>query len=402
MMQFSSAAEMGLQPQEYEVISAILHKKLVLGVPKETAFQENRVALTPQAVQLLVSRGNEVIIESEAGVSSFFSDMDYSKAGASIVFTTEEVYKAHVIVKVSPVPADDLKHLKPGQIIFSVLNLPNLEESYLRTLLEKKITCIAFEYLKDSIGNLPIVRSMSEIAGSTSMLIAAEYLSNQYSGCGKLLGGITGIPPSKVVILGAGTVGEYAARTAIGLGADVKIFDNSIYKLQRIQNNLGVRVFTSIFQPEVLRSELSSADVAVGAIHSDLGRTPMIVTDDMVKGMKAGAVIVDVSIDQGGCFETSEVTTHKKPVFSKYDVVHYCVPNIPSRVSKTASIALSNVLVPLLLQASENGGIEDFMWIEKGLRAGVYCYNGSSTNRYLSSKFKINFTNLELLAAARF
>jgi hypothetical protein len=207
MMQFSSAAEMGLQPQEYEVISAILHKKLVLGVPKETAFQENRVAITPQAVQLLVSRGNEVMIESEAGVSSFFSDMDYSKAGATIVYSAEEVYKAHVIVKVSPVPEEDLKLLKPGQIIFSVLNLPNLAESYLRTLLEKKITCIAFEYLKDSIGNLPIVRSMSEIAGSTSMLIAAEYLSNQYSGCGKLLGGITGIPPSKVVILGAGTVG---------------------------------------------------------------------------------------------------------------------------------------------------------------------------------------------------
>lgn len=375
--------------------------QLLIGVPRERGYQENRVALTPQAVTQLVGLGHEVIVESKAGVASFFSDQAYSEAGARIVYEIEELYKAHVIVKVGPIPAEEIKFLSPGKIIFSAIHLPTMQEDYLKALLDKKVIGIAYEYLRDKSDSLPIVRSMSEIAGSSAILIAAEYMSNQFQGNGKLLGGVSGIPPSKVVILGAGTVGEFAARTALGLGSDVRIFDNSISRLKRLQNNLGQRVFTSVIQPEILGEELRSADVAVGAMHAEKGRAPMVVSEEMVQRMKPGSVIIDVSIDQGGCFETSEVTNHTKPVFKKYDVIHYCVPNIPSRVSQTASVSLSNVLGNLLIDAGEHGGVESYLWLEKGLRAGIYCYNGQLTNKYLSEKFNISFTNLELIASAR-
>lgn len=374
---------------------------LSIGVPRERGYQENRVSLTPLAVSQLIGLGHEVTVESKAGVASFFSDQEYVEAGARIVFSAEEVYKAHIIVKVGPVPKEEIQFLSPGKIVFSAIHMPTMDEAFLKALLDKKIIGIAYEYLRDSSDSLPIVRSMSEIAGSSAILIAAEYMSNQFQGNGKLLGGVSGIPSSKVVILGAGTVGEFAARTALGLGSDVRIFDNSITRLKRLQNNLGQRVYTSVFQPEILADELRTADVVVGAVHADKGRAPMVVTEQMVQQMKAGAVIVDVSIDQGGCFETSEVTNHTKPVFKKHDVIHYCVPNIPSRVSQTASVSLSNILSNLLIDAGEQGGVESYLWIEKGLRAGIYAYSGNLTNRYLSEKFSINFTNLDLIAAAR-
>jgi alanine dehydrogenase len=374
---------------------------LSIGVPRERGYQENRVALTPLAVTQLVGLGHEVLVESKAGIASFFSDKDYSEAGARIVYEVEELYKAHLIVKVGPVPMDEIQYLTPGKIVFSAIHLPTIQSDYLKALLDKKIIGIAYEYLRDKSDSLPIVRSMSEIAGSSAILIAAEYMSNQFQGNGKLLGGVSGIPPSKVVILGAGTVGEFAARTALGLGSDVRIFDNSISRLKRLQNNLGQRVYTSVLQPEILADELRTADVAVGAMYAEKGRAPMVVSEQMVQNMKPGAVIIDVSIDQGGCFETSEITNHTKPVFKKHDVIHYCVPNIPSRVSQTASVSLSNILSNLLIDAGEQGGVETYLWLEKGLRAGIYCYNGNLTNRYLSEKFNINFTNLELIAAAR-
>jgi len=374
---------------------------LSIGVPRERGYQENRVALTPSAVAQLVGLGHEVLVESKAGIASFFSDTDYSEAGARIVFEVQELYKAHLIVKVGPVPMEEIKYLTPGKIVFSAIHLPTIQADYIKALIDKKIIGIAYEYLRDKSDSLPIVRSMSEIAGSSAILIAAEYMSNQFQGNGKLLGGVSGIPPSKVVILGAGTVGEFAARTALGLGSDVRIFDNSISRLKRLQNNLGQRVYTSVLHPEILADELRTADVAVGAMHAEKGRAPMVVSERMVQNMKPGAVIIDVSIDQGGCFETSEITNHTKPVFKKYDVIHYCVPNIPSRVSQTASVSLSNILSNLLIDAGEQGGVETYLWLEKGLRAGIYCYNGNLTNRYLSEKFNINFTNLELIAAAR-
>jgi alanine dehydrogenase len=242
---------------------------------------------------------------------------------------------------------------------------------------------------------------MSEIAGSCCILIAAEYLSHSSEGVGKLLGGITGIPPSRVVILGAGTVGEYAARTALGLGSEVRVFDHSVSRLRRLQNNLGQRVYTSLVEPTTLAMELKLADVAVGAIHAPLGRTPLLVSEEMVQSMRPGSVIIDVSIDQGGCFETSEITNHTHPVFRKYGVTHYCVPNIPSRVSNTASEALSSIMSGVLLDSGEHGGLETHLWLDRGLRAGVYCYHGQLTNKYLSEVFGIGYTNLDLVASSR-
>jgi alanine dehydrogenase len=267
-------------------------------------------------------------------------------------------------------------------------------------LLNKRITAIAFEFIQDKAGTYPVIRAMSEIAGNTSMLLAAEYMSHPEYGRGKMLGGFSGISPTEVVILGAGTVGEYAARAALGMGAFVKIFDNSVYKLRRLQNNLNTRIYTSMMQPRNLLTALRTADVVIGAVHSSYGRTPCIITEDMIRQMKEGAVIIDVSIDQGGCFETSRLTDHKNPVFKMHGVTHYCVPNIASKVPHTASYALSNFLTPILLKIGEQGGIDSVLRSDFGVRQGVYLFNGVSTNKFLSDTFHLPFQDINLLMAA--
>lgn len=377
-------------------------KELFIGIPKERGFQEHRVALTPQGVALLVDSGHQVWVESGAGENAFFSDRDYSEAGAKIIYETEEIYKAHILLKIGPVPESELDFLQAHQCVFSALHLPSLSDDYIKAFIAKKATGFAYEYVKDAAGSLPIVRSLSEIAGTSSILIAAEYLNNPENGSGLLLGGITGIPPTKVLILGAGTVGEFAARTALGLGADVKVFDDSLYRLRRLQSNLNSKIYTSTIQPNLLSFELKTTDVVIGALAPKNGITPMIVSKEMIENMPQGAVIVDVSIDHGGCFETSEMTNHSNPTFEKFGVTHYAVPNICSRVSKTASQVMSNILTPILLEASQHGGIENYIWQNKGLRDGIYCFNNNLTNKDLSKKFNIKFTNLELIAAARF
>jgi alanine dehydrogenase len=279
------------------------------------------------------------------------------------------------------------------------MSMQNAE--YIRELSAKKVTAIGYEFIHEPSGVYPIIQAMSEIVGSSSILIAAEYLSNAFNGKGELLGGVAGIPPTVVVIIGAGTVGEYAARTAIGLGATVKVFDNSTDRLRRLQNRLGRRIYTSIVAPNILLKELKNADVAIGALRSSEGRTPVVVTEEMVSEMRVGSVIVDVSIDQGGCFETSEITNHLKPVFRKYGVVHYCVPNIASRVSRTASTALSNIFSQIFLSAAEEGGMDDEIWKNKTVRSGVYMYNGSITNKYIADVCKLPYKDLDLIKAAR-
>ena len=398
-----AVAQMSMQPQELMVEVRRKGGSLSIGVPKETLFQENRVPLTPESVSVLVNNGHQVIIQSKAGDNAHIYDTDYSEAGAEIAITNEEVYKkAHIILKSGPPSFEEIDMMSMNQTIISPIHLPTLSQDIIHQLMNKKVTAIAFEYIKDASNMFPIVRSMSEIAGNTSVLIAAEYLGNRKDGKGVLLGGITGVPPASVVILGAGTVGEYAARTALGLGAEVKIFDNSIYKLKQLQNNIGHRVYTSIFHEHTLTNALKHADVAIGAIHSKSGSTPMLVNENMVEGMKAGSVIVDVSIDQGGCFETSEITSHDKPFFKKYDVIHYCVPNIASRVPRTASIAISNVLTPALLEAANFGGFEKLLYMNENTRHGVYIYKGALTNYHLSQHFKIKYTDLNLLFTASF
>lgn len=266
--------------------------------------------------------------------------------------------------------------------------------------MQKKVTAVAFEYMRDDELTLPIVRSMSEIAGTTSILIASEFLSSANGGKGEMLGGVTGIPPSEVVIIGAGTVGEFAAMAALGLGASVKVFDKSTHRLRRLQTNLGTRVYTSLLHPRILEKSLLTADVALGALRSENGRSPHIVTEDMVSKMKPGSVIIDVSIDQGGCFETSELTNHTHPVFKKHDVIHYCVPNIPSRVARTASYALSNILTPILLGIADEGGFQNYIWDKPGPRSGVYVYKGILTNKFIGDQFKISTKDIDLLIAA--
>lgn len=386
--------------QEERLLVAVQPQKLFIGIPKETYFQENRVALTPESVAVLVNNGHRVVIETKAGEKSSFTDHNYSEVGAIIAYETAEVYQADIIIKVAPLSIEEVMMTKHNQTIFSALHLPTLEASYLKHLIEKKVTAIAYEYIKDDYGRFPIVRVISEIAGSAAILIGAEYLSNINNGQGILLGGIAGVPPARVVILGGGAVGEYATRTALGLGAEVRVFDNSIYKLMRLQNNVNARVYTSIINPALLSTELSKADLVIGAIHSEAGRTPIIVTKEMVSQMKPGSVIVDVSIDQGGCFETSEITNHKNPVFRQFDVIHYCVPNIASRVSKTASAALSHVLIPILQRAQKHANFDQFMLNNMGMRNGIYLYKGHVTNLYLSQRFEMKYTNLDLLISS--
>jgi alanine dehydrogenase len=390
----------------YETLEETLDVKpkgvpLNIGIPKETAFQENRIALTPDAVGVLVSNGHEVIIEHNAGEASHYRDKDYSEAGARIVFEKSEVLKAPILVKSAPVIEEDLPLLQLNQIIISPIHLSAMKAELLQKMMDKRITGISFENLKDDSGTYPIVRSMSEIAGSAVMLIAGQYLSSANHGKGVLLGGISGIPPTKVIILGAGIVGEFAARAALALGASVKVFDNSVYRLKRLQNNIGQRMWTSVMEPRILAKQLKTCEIAVGALSSQTGRTPVVVTDEMVSNMRPGSVVIDVSIDRGGCFETSRITTHEHPVFLKYGVIHYCVPNIPSGFARTASHAISNVLMPLLLEAGEEGGFENLVWHKIHLRSGIYLFKGALTNFHLSQRFDLKYTDLNLLIASQ-
>ena len=375
--------------------------KLQIGIPKEVAFQENRIALTPDAVSVLVSNGHDVTIEHNAGEAAHFADKDYSEAGAKIVYSREEVYKAPILIKSAPVIEEEIGLLQMNQLIISPIHLSILKAELLQKMMEKRITAISFENLKDDSGSYPIVRSMSEIAGSSAVLIAAQYLSSANHGKGVLLGGISGIAPTKVIIIGAGIVGEYAARAALALGASVKVFDNSVYRLKRLQNNIGQRLWTSVIEPRMLAKQLKTCEVAVGALGSESGRTPMVVTEEMVSSMRTGSVIIDVSIDRGGCFETSEITTHESPIYLKYGVIHYCVPNIPSGFARTASQAISNVLMPLLLEAGEDGGFEHMLWHQIHLRSGIYLFKGALTNFYLSERFGLKYTDLNLLIASQ-
>ncbi|MBL4623893.1 MAG: alanine dehydrogenase [Flavobacteriales bacterium] len=374
--------------------------KLYIGIPKENSFQENRVALVPTSVAFLCNNGHKIVIETGAGTACKYSDTDYSEAGAEIADGVQEVYKADIVLKIEPPTLKEVELMQHKQTLISALQLTVQPKDLIKKLMAKRITAIAWDYVKDLEGILPIVRSMGEIAGNTAILIAAEYLSNAKKGMGQMLGGISGVAPSEVVILGAGTVGEFAARSALGLGAHVKIFDNSTFRLRRMQNSIGTRLFTSTLQPEVLKQALHTADVAIGAIRATEGRTPCVVTEEMVESMKDGSVIVDVSIDQGGCFDTSEVTSHEKPTFTKYGVIHYCVPNIASRVSRTASTALSNIFAPILVDTGEEGGISNMVKKYPGVREGVYIYNGTLTNQYMGENFGIPYKDLDLLMAA--
>jgi len=389
-----------LIPMEEMLAVKNKHKKFIIGIPLEEERNENRVGLTPITVELLINNGHEVIIQSNAGNAANFSDNNYSESGARIVNTKEEVFRSDILLKVAPLSDAEIGLTKNNQLIISTLNIATQNAEYIRRLTKKKLSCLGFEFLKDDNDCYPIVRSMSEIAGSSSILTAAEYLSNVHNGKGEMLGGITGVNPSEVVILGAGTAGEFAARTALGLGAIVKVFDASTWRLKRLQNNLGKNIYTSVLHQIVLVNALKSADVVIGAIRIIEKTSNYFVSEEMVKLMKKGSVIIDISIDQGGCIETSRLTTHSNPVFVKHGVVHYCVPNIPSRVARTASYSLSNIFAPLIIEMGKAGSINNFAKQNIGFRHGLYVFNGTLTNQYIGNRFSLPTQHINLLMGA--
>jgi len=396
------AKESQYYPQEALLEVKKAKKSLFIGMPKEMSMQEKRAPLTPNSVKLLMKNGHKVCVESGAGDPSNFTDREYSDAGAKIAYSHKELFEADIVIKVESPTFEEINLMKPGKTILSALQLGNLKKSYFERLNSKRITAIGYELIEDKVGGIPVVRAMSEIAGNTVMSIAAEYLSNAHSGKGIILGGITGVTPTKVVILGAGTVGEFAARTALGLGADIQIFDNHLYKLRRIKHLLGQQVSTCTFEPSTIEGSIKNADVIIGALRVEKGRIRYLVTEEIISQMKKGSVVIDVSIDQGGCIETSKITSHQKPVFTKHGVIHYCVPNIASRVARTATTALSNIFTPMLLEISKSGSLEEMIFSHKWFMQGVYTYKGVLSNAMIGEKTGLKHRDLNLLFAARF
>ncbi len=395
------AQEQSLYPQEAPAKIAKRPNSLVIGVPREVAEQERRVPIKPESVGVLVASGHEVVVQSKAGEAANFLDREYSEAGAKIAYDAQEVFESNTVLKVEPPTLAEIEMMKPGSTLLSAFQVGKQNSAYLEAINKKKLIAIGYEFIQDKEGGLPLIRAMSEIAGSNVMIIAAECLSSSNNGRGIIIGGITGVPPTKVLILGAGTVAEFAARAALGHGAEVRVFDDNIYKMRRLKHLIGQEIYTSTFDASLLEKEIREADILVGALRMEKGQNKMLVTEDMVMEMKPGSVIIDVSIDQGGCIETSEMTSHDKPTFLKHEVTHYGVPNIASRVARTASLAISNIFTPILLEAGDLGGFDEMIYQKRWLQKGVYSYNGTITNLDLAKRFNMAFKDLSLFMAAR-
>ncbi len=385
-----------LLPQEEMLEITRKQGNLFIGIPKEIHFQEKRVCLTPDAITAIIANGHRIIVEKGAGNEAGFSDTEYSEAGAQMTSDTRKVFGCSMILKVEPPTLSEIELINPKTVLISALQLKTCDKEYFDAIAKKKITALAFEFIKDEDHSYPAVKALSEIAGTASVLIAAELMVNSDNGNGLLFGNISGVPPAEVVIIGAGTVGEFATRSALGLGANVKVFDSSITRLRKLQVNVGKTLFTSTLQPKYLMKTLRRCDVAIGALRGR-NRSPVVVTKTMVENMKKGAVIIDVSIDMGGCFETTEMTSHKTPTITKYGVIHYGVPNIPARYPKTASITISNIFTPYLLNIAESGGLENAIRFDAGLKNGLYFYRGVLTNKPVADWFDMSYSDINLL-----
>jgi len=373
--------------------------ELTIGIPCENSAHEKRICLTPESVGVLVNQGVSVVIQSGAGSPSNFSDRLYSEKGAKIVYDIKTVFATNVVLKLNPPTLEELSFMSNGATLLSAMQRGRMGQEYLIELNKKKITAIGFELLEDKGGLKPIIRTLSEIAANCIVSIAAELLSNSDGGNGVLFGGITGVPPIKVLILGAGTIGQSVCRIARNMGADVRVFDKDHYKLRRLKHDIGEQVYTSMIDNHTLAQEIQSADVVIGCLRSEEGQSLCVVSEDMVMSMKEGSVIIDASISQGGCFETSHVTDHTHPVFVKHGVIHYCVPNITSKVSQTSTRALSYLFTPILLQVQKFGGINEMMRQKLWFQKGVYSYRGTITNYSLAKQHDLPFKSLELLFA---
>ena len=385
-----------LLPQEETLEITKQKGELYIGLPKETHFQEKRICLTPDAIAAIVANDHRVLIEKGAGEKAGFSDSDYSESGAELTDDKNKVFGCPIILKVEPPSLDEIELINPKTILITALQLKTRDKEYFEALAKKKLTALAFEFIKDEAHSYPAVKALSEIAGTASVLIASELMANNELSNGMLFGNISGVPPAEVVVIGAGTVGEYATRSALGLGANVKVFDTSITRLRNLQVKVGRPLYTSTLQPKYLMKALRRCDVAIGALKGT-NRAPVVVTEDMVGKMKNGAVIIDVSIDMGGCFETTEITSHDQPTKIKHGVIHYGVPNIPARYPKTASISISNIFTPYLLNMAESGGLENAIRFDSGLKNGLYFYRGILTNKAVADWFGLPYSDLNIL-----
>lgn len=390
-----------LVPMEKPFALREQHRTLRIGIPKEVSNEERRVALAPYGAGILASAGHEVAVERGAGDQAHFTDVEYSEAGADVVEDAAELYaRSQLIVKVFPPTESELDLMQEGQILISALHLGNTTPDFLRRLMSLRITGIGFEFISDPDGTFPIVRMMHEISGSMSIQVAARLLESAEGGRGVMLGGISGVPPATVVILGAGVVGEWAARTALGYGAQVIVLDSDLGALRSMEHYLGRRVTTAVANVQYVQQAVARADVVIGAMMKVGQRSPMLVTREMVANMRPGAVVVDLVTDQGGCIETSRPTSFSEPTFVEQGVIHYCVPNMPSNAARTATYALTNVLVPYLLDVGEAGSINDALWTNTSLRNGTYVYRRHLTKKSLAALFGMPHRDIELLIAS--
>lgn len=378
------------------------HKSISVGVPVETSKDEKRICLTPESVGVLVNNGIQVSIQSGAGEANQYTDRLYSEKGAKIVYDAKSVFQSDIVLKLNPPTLEELDFMNNGATLMSALQMSSLKSDFLTHVNKKKLTAIGFELIEDKGGLKPIVRSLSEIASNCIISIAGECLSNTKDGIGIMFGGITGVPPLKVVVLGAGTIGENICRIARQMGAEVRVFDNHHYKLRRLKKDLADQIYTSMIDNYTLEQELKEADVVIGCLRSEEGQSMCVVSEEMVMKMKKGSVIIDASISQGGCFETSRMTTHDNPTFIKHDVIHYCVPNISSRVSKTATRALSYLFTPMLIQIQRVGGVQAMIEDKNWFLKGVYSYRGTLTNQNLARIYGLDYTDPNLYFATRF
>lgn len=389
-----------LFPEECLIREIAGRPRLSIGVPAENPAVETRLPLTPEGVAIIVEEGHSVYIQRNAGHPISYTDMQFSEAGAYLVDSLEEVLSADIVLKITPPSIDELHLMQPRSTVFSMLQLSNLSKEAIELMMQKKMTAIAYELIKDEQKAFPVVNSIAEIEGNAAIAVVSDLMSSEHGGKGILLGGVAGITPPEVVILGASITGSVAARTAIGLGAMVKIFDHDINKLRKIQHYLGRMVFTSVIHPKVLFRALASADAVIGNLRYINGSDRFMVAEALVKTMKKGAVIVDLSVDQGGCFETSECRTISDPVFEKHGIIHYCVPNISARVGRTSSIALSNIFTPIILKIGESGSVKQSIADSSGFRHGAYIFNGIMVNRLMGRYYGIPSNDIGLFLAA--
>jgi alanine dehydrogenase len=368
--------------------------KVIVGILKEIKTEEYRVSMTPAGVEIMKSHGHTVLVEKNAGVGSGFDDKTYAEAGAKIVKTAKEIYdRAGMVMHVKEPQTVEYPMIRKDQIVFTYLHLA-ADETLTRAMIKTQSIDIAYETIQKADGSLPLLIPMSEVAGRMAIQEGAKYLEMEYGGEGVLLGGVPGVEPAKVLVIGAGTVGTQAARMACGLGARVYVIDSCLARLRYLNDVMPQNCFTLMSSPAAIRKLIREADLVIGSVLIPGAKAPKLVTRDMVKTMKKGSVMVDVAIDQGGCFETSRATTHKDPVYTVEGVIHYCVSNMPGAVAKTSTLALTNATLPYAVEIA-NKGWKKAMKENIEIRKGANVIRGKVTFKGVADAFGLKLTPVD-------